>query len=1173
MAREWTKEQQNAISGRGGTILVSAAAGSGKTAVLVERVIQKLTDRAHPVDADRLLIATFSNAAAGEMKERIDAALGELLAARPGDAWLHRQRMLLQKAHISTIHSFCLELVREHFDVLGLDAKFAIGDETQLSDLSSAAMEELLENAYQKAEPGFKALCEFLCVRNDKPLSQLVGEVYEFLRSHPFPEDWMEQSLLAFRAKDLSQTDWGGLLWAYVEEALKQAGELTQKALDAMEGDEAMKAAYGPVFLDDLNGILKLQELCGKKDWDGLYNGVHSFSFSRMGQLRKYEDAEKKEWVSGLRKEVKKLLSDLASRQVCATEEAFCQDMQTLYPIVEALFQLVREYGAVLDQKKRDARIVDFSDLEHYALSLLAVRRGDTVEKTPLAKELSGQFEEILLDEYQDVNQIQDTIFTLLSREETNLFMVGDVKQSIYRFRQARPELFLRRQDRYTPYDREHFPAKVLLTKNFRSRPEVAKGVNFVFSQLMSREMGEVEYGEQEALFAAGKFIPLPQRETELHIVETGKEGEENPEAAHVAELIASMLAKGYPVQEGETFRPCQCRDFCILLRTSKKAEEYAKALSSLGLSAWSDTTTGYFDSREISVMLNLLRIIDNPLQDIPLLSVMLSPMYGFTPDEAAAIRTCSKNTSLYAAVLAKAKQGDARVQAFLHSLAEMRQWAAVLSAGQLIRKIYDSTDFMAVVGAMPSGEQKQANLRLLLEYASRYETIGNSGLSGFLRFVDRTAQNGEDFSSANTISEQADVVRIMTIHRSKGLEFPICIVADCAKAFNKEDLNASALKHPELGFSIKVRDPERLKAYTTLRHEAIRLQLEAETLSEEMRILYVAATRAKEKLVFVTSCPNLSTKLAVLSLRTGEGDKLPPFGVRKASSYGDWLLMAALRHPAGEKLRKLAGQEQRVIPAESGLVTILSPEKGETPEQAGALEFHCKASAEDLKELAEKIEYRYPYRETSGIAAKLAVTQIVHSSEKAGARLDERPAFSFGAKLSPAQRGTIIHQFIQFADYQAAREDLLTEMERMLTQGFLSEQETAVLPIGHLSAFFNSPLMSRILSADQIYREYRFFDEIPAGEVYPDLSPEAAGERIFIQGIADCVIVEENKAVIIDYKTDRVATMEELAEKYEKQLIFYKSAVGKALGMPVKECVLYSVPLEQSLSLPDTDR
>ena len=1169
MARSWTNEQSQAIWGRGGSMLISAAAGSGKTAVLVQRAIQRITDPVHPVDADRLLIATFSNAAAGEMKDRIAAALNDLLAADPGNSLLQRQRLLLQKAHISTIHSFCLELVRQHFDVLGLDARFSIGDETQLSDLRSSAMEELLETCYSRGESSFFGLCEFFCGKTDRPLSQLILTVYDFLRSNPFPEQWMERSEAAFSAGEVAGTPWGSLLFDYASDTLAYAGQLLRQGLYMMEDDPAMKTAYEPAFSEDLRQLELLQEHCAARDWDGLYHGVRSFYFVRMGQLRKYEDAEKKERVSGLRKEVKKLLSDLSARQVSSSQADYQEDMRALFPIVRALFAAVREYGEILERLKREARIVDFSDLEHYTLRLLCTVEPDgRTVKTDFARELSDSFEEIMLDEYQDTNEIQDTIFTLLSREGENLFMVGDVKQSIYRFRQARPELFLRRQDAYAPFDGQTFPALIKLSKNFRSRKEVADGVNFLFSQLMARRLGEVDYNEDEALVPAGEFLPLPDRACELHIVETGEADEEKgvAEARHVAGVIESMLAQGFPVQDGGKARPCRPRDFCILLRTSKKAGAFAKELAARGVLAWSDTTTGYFDSREISVMLSLLRIIDNPLQDIPLLSVLMSPMGGFTPDDVANIRLCDKNASMYVALLACAKGGNQRAQAFLNSLAEMRRWAAVLSAGALIQKIYDGTDFMAVVGAMPSGAQKQANLRLLLDYANRYEATGGSGLSGFLRFVDRAVKNGEDFLSANTISEQADVVRIMTIHRSKGLEFPVCIVADCGKRFNREDLNAASLLHPELGFSTKMREPDKLKAYTTLRQEAIRLKLEEETLSEEMRVLYVAMTRAEEKLILTMECGDLDKKLASLSLRAGEGQTFSPYGARRAASYGDWLLMAALRHPDAGELRARTDAPQMVIPGGELRLRIL-PAAGESPAAEEQADFAALPTPELMETIRENVEYSYPYRALSGVAAKLAVTQIVHQGGNA-ARLDALPAFRFGKKMTPAQRGTIVHKFIQFADYAAGREDLLAEMERLMVEGFLTEEETAVLPVGKLAAFFSSPLMGRILAADRVLREFRFFDEVPAGRVYPGLPQDAAGEKILVQGIADCVIVEDGKAVVIDYKTDGVREAGELRERYAGQLLFYKDAVEKALGIPVGECILYSVPLEEAVHL-----
>ena len=1178
--RNWTDDQRAAIDVRGGSVLVSAAAGSGKTAVLVERVIRLICDRENPVDADRLLIVTFTNAAAGEMRERIATSLDEQLSLHPEDAYLQRQKLLLAKAQISTIHSFCLNLLRSNFHLLGLSPDFRIADETELSLMRANVLDEALEQFYGEGDEGFLRLVEFVSGKDDRPLRELVFAIYDFIRSAPAPKRWLSDALEKLSAADMSASPWGYVLFNYAEDALAYADQQLRYAIHLMQGDEAMEAAYLPAYRDDLSLVSRLSQLCANRDWDRMVSALRTLTFQKLGALRKYEDTAKKDRVNGLRKEVKDILGDLAKKQFCTTNDEFTEDMKVLQPIISALFRLVEDFYDRLDEAKAEHNLVDFADLEQFVLRILTDSEG---HPTPLAKELSGQFDEILIDEYQDTNAAQDTIFTLISQKGENLFMVGDVKQSIYRFRQARPDLFLARRRTYHPYG-DGFPAQISLAKNFRSRQEVVDAVNAVFSRLMSERVGEVCYDAREALYTGAVYPPSDGAKAELHLVPVGEEDEDKTtvEAEHVAAQIEQMLRQRYPVREGDAMRPCRCRDFCILLRSVKgKAEVYVNALKSRGINVWSDVTTGYFDSREISVLFNLLRIIDNPMQDIPLLSVLLSPMFGFTPDEVTAIRLLDRNAAFYLALRRQAESGDVKCRAFLETLSGLRADSAVMPVDRLIQRIYDRTDFLAMVGAMQSGEQRQANLRLLLDYARRYEGTGHGGLGGFIRYIDRAVEKGQDFASANTLSENADVVRIMSIHRAKGLEFPICIVADCGKRFNKEDLRGSYLMHADLGFTMKIRDAERLRTYPTAAHESIRLQLEQEMLSEEMRVLYVAMTRAKEKLILTMASKQPEKMLLAAQESAGE-ESLSAYAVRKANSYGEWLLLSiADQLPKAAELTQMlsnvgdAGQldesrhrVENILSLDGALILRYTPADAAQVNDDHPLLMQSEPDADLMNKLHTTLAFQYRYASLSEVPAKLAVTQISEKAAGEKVSLRTRPEFLTEHRMTGAERGQILHRFMQFADYSLASRDLSAEIDRLVREGYFLPYEAEALSRKRLTAFFDSQLAARILSADRAIREFRFFDERSAIELYPNLASEFADEKILVQGVADCVLMESDGLVLIDYKTDFADSPEALADRYRTQLFLYSRALEKSFLQPVKERILYAFHFDRPIAV-----
>ncbi len=1174
MARQYTTEQLQAIHARGGTLLVSAAAGSGKTSVLVERVIERILDREHPCDVDKLLVVTFSNAAAAEMKERVRERLSAELQERPGDPYLKRQQMLLAKANISTVHAFCLKLAREQFQQLEIAPNMRVAEEGELTLLRRQAAEEAIEEFYEQEDSAaFEQVVElFSSFRDDAKLIDTILSLHEFLCSHPFPQHWLREKLSYYDADiPFAESIWGKRLFAHTGELLAFARDLTEESLVFMESDERMMKAYHSAYFQDLEFLTSALDDLERKDYMGLYIRVHSFSFPRLGALKNYEDEAAKARLKTARDTVKSLVSDLKSHLLCCTEEEYREDILWLRPRLQTLFDLIQAFSERFSALKKERNLMDFSDIEQFALRLLTLPEGSGYRRTPFAEELSARFEEILVDEYQDTNEAQDTIFQAISRKGENLFMVGDVKQSIYRFRQAMPELFLKKNAAYNLYDGEHFPAKILLHKNFRSREGVTDGVNFFFTQLMSREMGEINYNEEESLIAGASYPAADFSCVTLHALDAGERDEEETsaefEAQYVRELVEKILRGGQKVTDKGIQRPARPGDICILLRSVKgKAEAYAKTLEEMDVPARYESSDGFFDSREISVILALLKVLDNPFDDISMMAVLTSDLFSFSFDELAQLRLRDRYVPLCVNLRADAQEGNARSKAAWEFLETFRGRAQTMRAGELLEEIYSQTLFDTVMAAQPNGEVRRANLRLLLDYAARFEESGYRGLSDFIRFLARLEEQGTDLAPAN-LSEMDDAVRIMSIHKSKGLEFPICILADLGKRFNKTDLNSQTLVHSELGFATKRRDDQD-RIFATVEQEVMKRELENGMLSEELRVLYVAMTRAKEQLHLVVTAPDLQKKLSKLASGLPDTEKLPAVAVRSASSYGDWVLSAALRHPDGGELRKLTGLAVPLAHDARGSLRIVlshpdAPQEEEPAEQAIP---RVAADVSFVEELRARARYRYPYEQETRTPSKIAVSEVAEQQVKEQYAFTARPRFETGQAFTPAQRGTVMHQFLQFMDFDCAEHDIQAEIERMVAQRFFTPQEAEILDPQALSRFFDTQLYRRMKASGFSWREHRFLVTLDYGLCTGN--EEDAGREVVVQGVCDYVFEEDGELVIVDYKTDRIHRMEELAERYGRQLLIYRKAMEKMTGKSVKECILYSIPKGEELSL-----
>lgn len=1163
--RNWTKDQQNAIDARGGTILVSAAAGSGKTAVLVERVTQRIIDRENPCDVDKILMVTFTRAAAAEMRERISTSLTSILEQDPTNSHIRRQLMLLPQSKICTIDSFCNDLVRENFHRLGISPDYKILDNSEQEVLQSEAVSEVLEELYGEGSPAFDELLDlFMKGRSDEQLGNAICQIYKFTGAYPFPEEWLNNARLLYSAESGKSELWMQIILEYVRSSCVYAERILESALSILSTAPLLEEKYAPSIISGLNGISEIYDFAVSEDWDGAMNAVKAFKFTALGRVPKeYSGSYEQTAVKSRRETVSKLVKKL-NDVFCATSEENKEDLEALQPVAQKLFDAVERFGVIYNEKKAERNTLEFSDIEHLALKLLIEKdKGGKICRTDLAEEISNSYVEILLDEYQDTNEAQDSLFWAISKNESNLFMVGDVKQSIYRFRQAMPEIFLTKRKGMPLYDGKTYPACINLDRNFRSRAGVAGMVNFVFRQLMSEQLGEMEYTAQEELVPAAQYPPSPTPDVELHLVlGDGDTDITVSEARHVAATIRRLMDEGTTVSAGGTERPLEYRDICILLRSTKDiADKYVEELSANGIPAWTETKGGFFGVTEIRVMLSLLRVIDNPIQDVPLLSVMMSPIYGFTPDETSKIRMKDRKLPLYSCVVNSALDGDERCQSFIDSIAKLRRLSATLPSDELIRRIYEETSYPAIVGVMNDSGRRRANLRLLLNYAAKYEAAGHKGLSGLIHYIDKLEQRRADLATASDLSEAADVVRVMSIHKSKGLEFPVCIIGNCSKKFNEMSRRGDMILQSGIGVGLKRRDAETMRRFTTLPHTAAKLALEREELSEELRVLYVAMTRAREKLILIVNeKKDFPKRLEKLSAGITEELKVDPFFVRTCTSYGDWLLTSALRHPDAKILRDEAGMEDVKL-LESDFKLRIEQNTADENAVYNDIEETESESAEFLNEISERLGYKYPYAELSSIVSKRAASDAPEREIDEEYFASSRPSFMEDGGLTAAQRGTALHKFLQFSDYKSAANNPRAERDRLVSMGFLTEQEGKSLDFTRVKSFFTSDLGKQILSAENVWREYKFAKLVPASRYAPDIE-KAENEEVLIQGIADCIFEHDGKLVIVDYKTDRVETPEELVSRYKHQMEVYCEALSECLGMAVEKTVLYSFSL-----------
>lgn len=1209
---KWTDEQWQAIVERDSDILVAAAAGSGKTAVLVERIITKILDEETPVDVDRLLIVTFTNAAAAEMRTRIGEALEKALAKEPTSEHLRKQMSLLNKASISTLHSFCMDVIRKYYYKLDIDPKFRIVDEMEAELLHEEVLEQLFESEYSKEDnTAFFTLVDWYSNdRSDEELQRLVRKLYEFSQAYPSPDKWLEQLVRSYREPLHEEKDWICELLSDVNIQLSECRMRLEQALEIANQPDG-PSAYAETLQSDLE-LLRL--LLQRKSWNSYVEALHQHDFQTLKRVKKGEASpELQEQVKALRDKVKKEVAALREELFSRRLEDYEEDLKKMIPIVEKLVQLVKMYDSLYKQIKLEKGLVDFNDLEHLCLELLcSIDENGEIAPSDVARDLQNYYAEIFVDEFQDINIVQDTILQLVSKGN-NMFMVGDVKQSIYRFRLAEPKLFIEKYKHFSKVN-EGNGVRIDLAKNFRSRHEVIEGTNFIFKQIMDEKVGDIAYDDEAALKQGASFPDSAKMAAELAVIyrEGGAEKEQESEETdmdvdeleyaqlegrYIATAIKEMIAEPFQVVDKKTnnFRNIQYRDIVILLRSFSNASTILEELKEAGIPAYAELSTGYFEEIEVAIMMSALQIIDNPYQDIPLAAVLRSPLVGLTEEELAQIRLVNKSGPYFEALQQFASEADAntdtakKVHFILEHLKKWQDLSRSESLATVIWQIYQDSRFYDFVGGMPGGKQRQANLRALVDRARQYEETSFRGLFRFLRFVERMRERGNDLGVARALGEQEDVVRIMTIHKSKGLEFPVVFVAGMNKKFNLQDIYSKVLLHKELGIGSRFVDIQKRVSYPTIPQLAIKRKLRLEAVAEEMRVLYVALTRAKEKLIMVGTIKDRDKVIAKWEEALEHKDWVLPDHIRlSAQSYFDWVGPALMRHEQFPALTDRSAAIPDAIKKHPSAWKINFIDACELHEGIEEVKEQKDQMLEALKngkpvpvesewkeKVHEKLMWQYPFSQAIEKRSKQTVSEIKRQYELRDPQSDyqliqrkgpitKRPLFLQQKKLTAAEKGTVMHFVMQHIrlDESLHEEALRKQIESMVEKELLLQEQAQAVDIEALLQFFATELGKRLAQAAFIRREIPFTLALKASEAYADWRSQE--EVVLLQGIIDCVFEDDKGVVLLDYKTDALIhpdadyDISRLKEKYSIQLRLYARAIEEIWNKTVTEKYLY---------------
>ena len=1345
---KWTSEQQSVIDSRGGNLLVAAAAGSGKTAVLVERIIQMILNPDLKVDIDKLLVVTFTNAAASEMRERIGDAISKKLDENPEDEHLQDQLVLLNKASITTIHSFCLEVIKSNFHKINLDPNFRIGDETECSLMKLEAIDEAFDILYEEQDEEFCYLVDcYAEKRGDSNLQNLILSIYSFVMASPYPKEWLIQSAEDFNIDenfDFATSKWAKAILETVKIQVEGVETSMAKAIEDVSGIEELETFIAKLKIE-YEKIKDILDACDIS-WNEAYSKIATMQFENYakGVKRIPKDApayvkEEKDKAKNTRDNAKKSIEKIKTSVFSKHYDDLKEEIKFLYPVVKSLSDVVLIFDKIYSQKKRDKGIIDFHDIEHFALQILTQtdENGDFLfdkdgKNIPsdIALEYREKFYEIFIDEYQDSNQVQEVILSTIAKQnEPNRFMVGDVKQSIYRFRQAKPEIFLQK---YATYDTDLSSKykKIMLYKNFRSRKEVVDSVNYIFEHIMSKNLGEIDYNEEEKLNLGANFEEVEDEKiilggaTEIHLMEKKvpevenpeEEDEEEGEDLDASQIEARMVGKIIrdimrPNENGEimqvfdkkleTYRNVEYKDIVILLRaTSAWAPVFAEELINMDIPTYADMGQGYFETMEIQVIMSFLKVIDNPMQDIPLIAILRSPIYGFTPEDFIDIRITDKKVSFYEAMrmfvgekidLSNEEEQDIaedeisddtgneiidvnineensyvdadmddyyqninyedfeyeneefiyndevmyesyisenieddliyeinsniegdeesqkselelKVRRFLDDLKELQEKSMYMSTDEFLWYIYTNSGYYAYCGALPGGSQRQANLRILFERAKQFEETSFKGIFNFINFISKLKKSNSDMGSAKTLGENANVVRIMSIHKSKGLEFPIVICSGMGRNFNTMDFRKDVLYHHELGYGPQIVDFERRISYPSIAKEALKCKINIENISEEMRILYVALTRAKEKLIITASIKDIEQTIHKWSSNISNEKRVSKYDILNGKNYLDWMMPAVIKHRDLESIREKYNICTRISLEDESRWSVKTWVRDdidfEKHEKEGIREVlnNIDLSQSDTQyydQIQNKLNFEYPYLGVVKKAASISVTEIKKRQEEYEEQDElsnlykmkttlKKPKFLSEAqtkeKITGARRGTIVHLIMEVLDFNKVKteSEIKAQIEDLIKRRVITEKESKVLSPRKILKFFKSPIAKRILSSNFVKREQKIYTQVKMNDIYlnDDIFKNNReiyeDESVMLRGVIDLYFEEDDGLVILDYKTDWIDNnnKKEIIHKYKKQLEIYAEVLSTLTGKKIKEKYLYLFSIDEQVKI-----
>ena len=1159
MAFNPTDEQRKAIE-KNGNILVSAAAGSGKTAVLVERVISRLCSETNGISADRLLIVTFTNAAAAEMRSRIEKRLDEIIADNPDNVALLMQKHLLSSAKICTIDSFCIDLVRENFEKLGIAPDFKMSDGASLVSTDNRVLSGIINRYLEDGNPVFIELIDIIGAEFDEGnFSDFVLNIYNYSRQLPFPDKWFE-SISEPYCKEFNKNNiWQKYAFQKANQVLREVQISLTNAKELLYASEKAVKSYMPCFSELSDKLNELLEITLQGDWDTFYNKLLGFKAPSLPSVRGLSDIFE---ITA----AKDIYKSIPSKTIAALEKLFFADtlfinnqFKKLGEPLKLLTKILIEFEQKLFEEYSEINTYTFHNTEHLALSLLCEEADGNISIKAEAADLIDRFDEVMVDEYQDTNDLQDMLFYVLSNKESKLFVVGDVKQSIYGFRGANPVNFLAKKNRYIPVDdaTESEPQKIILGNNFRCKAEVCDFVNFFFERFMTYKTGEILYDDEEKLIPAATFPETKSVSTEFHLIETKGSSIQSTvlEARHIANYIRDIMKQGDVIKADDTsLRPARYSDFTILLRSAKlKGPIIAEELKNQGIPV-SFTSEEYLETTEISTFLSLLKVIDNPRSDIDLLCVMLSPIFSFTPDEMAELRINDRRGDIYSTVITAANNGNKKATDFLKTLESYRLLAVTSTLSKLISALLLRTGYLDTVSAFNDGAKRRNNLLLLSRYAEQFSSEGNISVSQFLRQIEKLSSG----LKAAGVSSGGDNVKIMSIHASKGLQFPVCIIAGMGSSFNDSEAHESCLYSTELGLGFKYYDEVEKTKITTVGREVILDNARSKRLEEELRLLYVAMTRTQDKLAFIGAVSDMEKKTdEYKSMLVSSNCEITSGVFAKTKSYLDWLMLCLLLHPDGKELRR-NGSCILVGCTNSRINVKLIDHSIITSTVSKAENEEIMPDIDVAKQIAENISYKYPYDDILEIESKASVSKLANSAESAKFAFTARPDFMNENGLSASQKGTAMHKIMQFFDF-AKYNDIESELQRLYEWQFLTENEYESANIEALECFFKSDVFGRILNSDNVKKEMRFLTEVDAKKIAPYLDGKFDDEKIIVQGAVDVCFVEDDGIVILDFKTDRVENINALAETYGEQLKIYATACEKIFEKPVKQKIIYS--------------